>query len=87
MSQPTFLLKNSSEIAKNSTEMLHFAANFSVQSRSLATNFRCNFIILYSRVIKPVQLTSLSAAKNLTYLLESGLVHKCAVKNPLNVIK
>ena len=78
---PTFLPKNSTEIAKNSTEMLHFAAHFSVQSRSLATDFSCNFIILYSQCsCSSVQLISLSAFKDLTYLLESGLIHKVAIK-------
>ena len=66
--QTTVLPKISTEIAKNSTEVLHFAAQFSVQSRSLATDFSCNFVILYSRVIRCVQLTSLSAVRDLINL-------------------
>ena len=72
-----FLPKNSTEIQRISTEILHFAAHFYVQSRSLTTDVNCNT----SRVIKPMQLrTSLGAVRNLTYLFKSGLIHKGVIK-------
>ena len=63
--------------------MLHFAAHFSVQSRSFARDFSYNSRLLYSRVFRAVQLTSLSAVRDLTYLFKSGLRHKGAIKEPI----